>query len=116
MLSTALQKMCSSTFCARNALVRFDERDVETGYGLDNEAPADEWAGNRKAGPNRPRHISTLPKGYKPVRATGPSSVRWESSNLNWSHHELCSIEQSAFSRPRKPDLSLLKKRRRARP
>ena len=32
---------------ARNAPVRFDERDVETGYGLDNEAPADERAGNR---------------------------------------------------------------------
>jgi hypothetical protein len=27
--------------------VRFDERDVETEYGPDNEAPADERAGNR---------------------------------------------------------------------
>jgi hypothetical protein len=32
---------------ARNALVRFDERDVETECSLDNEAPADERAGNR---------------------------------------------------------------------
>ena len=29
------------------AHVRFDERDVETGHGLDNEAPADERAGHR---------------------------------------------------------------------
>ena len=40
--------------------VRFDERDVETGHGLDNEAPANERAGNRQAEPKLPRHISTL--------------------------------------------------------
>ena len=27
--------------------VRFEERDVETGHGLANEAPANERAGNR---------------------------------------------------------------------
>jgi len=40
--------------------VRFDERDVETGHGLDNEAPANERAGYRQAKPKPPRHISTL--------------------------------------------------------
>ena len=40
----------------------------------------------------------------------------WDSSNFNWSHHELCSIEQSAFGRPSKPDHSLLKTQLRARP
>jgi hypothetical protein len=45
---------------ARNVHVRFDERDVETGHGLDNEAPANERAGNRQAEPKLPRHISTL--------------------------------------------------------
>ena len=43
------------------ALDPTDERDVETEYGPDNEAPADERAGNRQARPNPPRHISTLP-------------------------------------------------------
>jgi hypothetical protein len=33
-----------------------------------------------------------------------------ESANLNWSHHELCRIEQFAFSRQPKPDLSLQRK------
>lgn len=32
---------------AGNLHVRCDERDVETEYGQDNEAPADERAGNR---------------------------------------------------------------------
>jgi hypothetical protein len=31
---------------AGNLHVRFDERDVETGHGLDNEAPATERVGN----------------------------------------------------------------------
>ena len=34
------------------ALDPTDERDVETEYGPDNEAPADERAGNRQARPN----------------------------------------------------------------
>jgi hypothetical protein len=48
--------------------------------------------------------------GYEPVRASEPSTVSRESSNLNCSDHELCNIEQSAFIRPRKYDLCLLKK------
>ena len=40
--------------------VRFDERDVETGHGLDSEAPANERAGYRQAKPKPPPHISTL--------------------------------------------------------
>jgi Ni/Co efflux regulator RcnB len=42
--------------------------------------------------------------------------MRRESSNLNRGNHELCNIEQSAFSTPHRLDLSLLKKQWRARP
>ena len=41
------------------ALDPTDERDVETGHGLDSEAPANERAGYRQAKPKLPRHIST---------------------------------------------------------
>ena len=53
-------QMCSNTFDASNAPVRFDERDVETEHGWDSEAPANERAGYRQAKPKPPRHISTL--------------------------------------------------------
>jgi hypothetical protein len=46
---------------AVNPPVRFDEREVETKHGKASEAPADERAGNRKALPKPPRHLSTLP-------------------------------------------------------
>ena len=48
---------------------------METEYGQDNEAPADERAGNRQARPNPPRHISTLQLCNTPpwtVKTTAP--------------------------------------------
>jgi hypothetical protein len=53
---------------------------VETGHGLDSEAPANERAGYRQAKPKPPRHISTPPLSVqggdgKTLKSTTPAPM-----------------------------------------